>query len=210
MVGNWNVDVTVGAMPQAVATAFGKVNEQLIGAEYTPIAYLGSQVVNGTNYAVLAEQLVITGKDTKNVVVLIFNQKPGQVGDATLVSIERVVEAGGELGGTVVDVKTDIPEDAKAAFDKTFEGFVGSKVEPFALLATQVTKGVNYVFAAKVSPVVQDPTDSVELVTVNAMTGQVAFTDMLTSKHDVMSLGYAFTWLKNQNTSLGKPLGEWP
>ena len=192
MVGTWEVQVTVGGMPEPVATAFAKLNE-LVGAEYTPIAYLGSQVVNGTNYAVLAEQLLMDGKDTKNVVLVIFNQKPGQIGDASLVSIERVVEQGVGVGGTVVDVKTEIPADAKAAFDAAFEGYVGVKVEPFALLGTQVVKGTDYIFAAEVTPIVAEPVKYVALVTVNALTKRVTITDMLASKQD--SLGYAFTWL---------------
>lgn len=205
MLGSWDVKVAVDAMPQKLATAFGEV--QLAGAEYTPIAYLGSQVVNGINHAVLAEQLLITGKDVKNVVVMIFNEKDEKF---SLVNIERVVESGAPMGGITVDVKTSIPEDAQKAFDEAFEGFVGSNVKPFALLGTQVTTGVNYIFAAEVTPVVQEPTTSVAVVTINSMTKAVSFVDILTSKTDVMQLGYAFTWLKNQNTSLGKPLGEWP
>lgn len=205
MLGEWNVNVTVGMMPQKVATAFGKLNE-MVGAEYTPIAYLGSQIVNGTNHAVLAEQLVVTGKDTRNVVLVIFNEK-GM--DTTLVNIERIVESGAELGGIQVDVETDIPDEAKSAFDTVFNGFVGSKVEPFALLATQVTKGTNHVFAATMAPVTENPTKSVVLVTVNALTKEVGFVDILTSKRDVLSLGYAFSWLKSQNSSLVKPIGEW-
>ena len=71
--GGWSVNVEVGKMPQKVATAFSKLGD-LVGASYTPIAYLGSQVVNGINHAVLAEQTVLTGKDTKNIVVIIFNE----------------------------------------------------------------------------------------------------------------------------------------
>ena len=206
--GSWEVKVTVDAMPQKVATAVGELSEQLIGAEYKPIAYLGSQVVNGTNHAVLAEQTILTGKDTKNVVILIFNEKPNEM-KATLVNIERVIEQGGELGGIAVDVKTDIPAEAKEAFDKAFEGFVGSKVKPFALLGTQVVKGVDYMFAAEVTSVTAEPVTKVCLVTVNGMTGDLAFADMLDSRSDILSLGYAFTWLK-KGTSFGAPLGEWP
>jgi len=192
MVGNWEVKVAVDAMPQKVATAFGKVFEGFVGAEYTPIAYLGSQIVNGENHAILAEQLLVTGKDTKNVVVIILNQK-GE--DFTLVNIERVVESGAALGGTVVDVKTSIPEDAKAAFDAVLGENVGASVKPFALLATQVVKGTNYVFAAEVTPVVPNAKSSVEIVTVNALTKRAAFADVLSSGVEV---------------ALGKPLGEWP
>lgn len=193
MVGAWDINVSVGKMPEKVATACGKLNE-LVGAEYTPIAYLGSQVVNGTNHAVLAEQLVITGKDTKNVVVLIFNEKANEM-EATLVNIERVVESGGELGGVSVDVKTEIPEEAQAVFDEAFNDRVGVKVEPFALLGTQVTKGTDYIFAAEVTPVVQEPEKKVAIIVVNGLEKTVVFADLLKGKVETM-LGYAFTWLK--------------
>lgn len=75
MLGSWDVKVVVGSLPEKVATAVGELGEKLIGAEYTPIAYLGSQLVNGTNHAVLAEQVLTTGRDTKNIVVLTFNEK---------------------------------------------------------------------------------------------------------------------------------------
>ena len=94
MTGNWKVNVST-KFPQPIATALSEMKDTLIGAEYTPIAYLGEQVVNGTNHAVLAEQTILTGKDTKNIVLLIFNVKPTQVGGATLVSIERIVEGNG-------------------------------------------------------------------------------------------------------------------
>ena len=69
MVGTWNVKVHVDGMPQQVATAFGDILGNLFGAKYNPIAYLGEQVVNGTNHAILAEQTVVTGEDQKNIVL---------------------------------------------------------------------------------------------------------------------------------------------
>lgn len=204
MLGSWEIKVSTSGMPQKIASAVGDL--KLVGAEYTPIAYLGSQQVNGVNHAVLAEQLVITGKDTKNAVILIFNEKANE---ATLVAIERVLESGGELGGVQVNITTDIPADAKEAFESVFEGYVGLNVKPFALLGTQVTKGTNFIFAAEVEPVTREPEKKVALVTVNAMTKDIAFSDMLATNHDVMSLGYAFTWLK-KGTSFGAPLAEWP
>ena len=194
MVGTWNIDVSVGSMPEKVATAMVKLNEDLLGAEYTPIAYLGSQIVNGTNHAVLAEQLVLSGRDTKNVVLIIFNEKPGDI-NLTLVNIERVVEGGHGDGAVNVDVQTEIPTDAMVIFDKVIADFVGSAVDPFALLATQVVKGVNYIFAAEVKTMTEVPVKKVCLVTVNGLSNAIAFTDILES---------------SINVSLGKPLGEWP
>jgi hypothetical protein len=205
MTGSWDVKVVTNGMPQKVATAFGELAEKLIGAEYEPIAYLGSQVVNGTNHAVLAKQVLTTGRDTINIVVLIFNEKHGAM-EATLVSIDRVVEGGAPLGGVHIDPQTEIPADAMDAWNEAFGAWVGAKLEPIALLGTQVVKGTNFIFAATVTPVVPDATAKVSIVTINPMTGTVAFDDLLSTKYEA-SLGYAFTWLKG---SLGKPLGEWP
>jgi len=205
MLGAWEVKVSTSGMPQKVATAFDQLNE-MVGAEYTFVAYLGSQVVNGTNHAVLAEQTIVAGKDTKNAVVVIFRETKEGV---ALSGIERVLETGGELGGIKVDVTTNIPAEAKDAFTTTMEGFVGCKIELIALLGTQMTKGNNYIFAATSTSVTPEPETKVCMITVNPMTKDIAFADLLAAKHDVMSLGYAFTWLK-RGTSFGAPLGEWP
>lgn len=204
MVGSWNIDIHVGSnLPQKVASAMSKIGETLLGAEYEPIAYLGSQIVNGTNHAVLAEQTIVTGRDTKNVVVMIFNEKPNET-EATLVGIERVVESGLPMGGTQVDVHTDIPEDVMAEWNDAFMGYVGARVVPFAFLGTQIVKGVNYIFAASVTPATLEAEPKVAIVTVNSLTKHVDFIDLLQNKQ-AGALGYAFTWLKS-----AKPLGEWP
>lgn len=205
MVGNWEININVNGMPQKIASAVSKLNTTLIGAEYDPIAYLGSQVVNGTNHAVLAEQTIVTGRDSKNIVMLIFNEKPNEM-EATLVNIERIVEGGAPMGGIIINPMTVIPEEAMNEWNIAFEGFVGSKVVPFALLATQVVKGTNFIFAAELTPVVPDAKSKVVIVTLNSMTGTLAFADPFKTNQEA-SLGYAFTWLKN---GFGKPLGEWP
>lgn len=203
--GAWEVNVVVGSMPEKIATAVGKLGETFIGAEYEPIAYLGAQVVNGVNHAVLAQQVLTTGRDTKNIVVLVFNEKPGAM-EADLVSIERIVEGGAEMGGIQINAQTAIPADAQNAWNEAFAEFLGSEVKPFALLGTQVTTGVNYIFAATVKAVAPNAEAKAMVVTINTMKGMVAFADMLENKQEA-SLGYAFTWLKG---GLGKPLGEWP
>lgn len=181
MIGSWNVDVTVGGMPEKVATAFGKLNE-MVGCDYSPIAYLGSQIVNGTNYAVLAEQTVLTGKDTENIVLVIFNEKPGDI-DLTLVAIDRVLEGGAEYGGATINVETgEFDKTAQIVFDKALAGFVGSVVTPFALLGTQITRGTDFIFAAEVAPVVADNDKSIKtvaLVTVNELELGASFKNIL-------------------------------
>lgn len=196
--GGWNINVTVGKMPQKVATAMGKLGESMLGADYEPIAYLGSQTVNGINHAVLAQQVVINGRDTKNIVVLLFNEKPNTM-EVSLIGIDRIVESGDVMGGTVVDALTEIPADAMSVWNEAFDGFVGCNATPFALVGTQVVNGVNYIFAAELATVAKNPEKKVVLVTINSHTKEVAFADILVTKHDI-SLGYAFTWLTNGAT----------
>ena len=206
--GTWEVNISVDRYPQKIASALSKLNDQLVGAEYKPIAYLGSQVVNGVNHAVLAEQTVLSGKDIKNVVILIFNVKPNDI-VATLVNIERVVESGDKCGGILVDVSTDIPDDAMNALNSVF-CFVGFSIKPFAYLGSQVVKGINYIFAAETTNVAPDAKPRVSLIIANSMTGELSISDLLGTRADSMRLGYSFTWLKRQSTSLNGPLGEWP
>lgn len=187
MIGSWEVFVT-DKMPQKVASAFNGLD--LIGAEYEFIAYLGSQQVNGVNHAVLAKQTVVTGRDTENVVLMIFNEK-GM--DCNLINIERLVEGGPALGGMHIDATTNIPDDALDAFNSILADRVGANINPFALLGTKVTKGVNYLFAATLEPVVQNPVAEVVLMMVNSMTRESRIVNVLDSKLS-NALGYAFTW----------------
>ena len=188
--GSWDIAVQVGKLPQKVATAFDNLN--IVGTEYELIAYIGNQVVNGTNHAVLAKQTILNGKDTENVVVMIFNEKPNDM-NAVLVSIDRVLESGEPFGGVHVDVTTELSDEMINIWNDAFEGFVGSTVTPYALLGTQITNGTNYIFAAALATTAFEPEEHAMIVTINPMTKKVQMGDMLVSKHEA-SLGYAFTW----------------
>ena len=181
MVGTWDVKVHVNGMPQQVATAFGDILGNLFGAQYNPIAYLGEQVVNGTNHAILAEQTVVTGIDQKNIVLVVLNEKPGSIAgkDFALVGITRLIDGGAKFGGFHVDVEAPLGKEAEAVFKDAFEGFVGAKIEPFALLGTKVVKGVEYAFIATVSPMTLNGKQSVQIIYVNGLTGEVEFQDVI-------------------------------
>ncbi len=57
------------------------------------------------------------------------------------------------MGGWKACEDPTVTEESRAVLDKALEGFVGSKVEPVALLATQVVAGTNYCFLCRVTPV---------------------------------------------------------
>jgi hypothetical protein len=191
-VGSWKVNVSTD-YPQKVATAVAKLTDELFGAEYKPIAYLGSQVVNGINHAVLAEQTILNGKDTKNAVVIVFNEKPNTM-DVSLVSINTVVSGGNGLGAVEIDMTDDIPQDVKIAFEKAFAGYVGLNIEPFVYVGQQVTKGIDYILMAETVPVTLNPTKGIAVVTVHSMDNTLTVSSLIPTAKEAGELNYAFTW----------------
>lgn len=194
MTGIWKIDVNTHTMPQKVATAMAALDTQLIGTEYKFIAYLGTQQVNGINHAVLAEQTVLTGKDSKNIVILIFNEKPNE-DKVTLVSIDRVLESGLPLGGTNIDVKVneDIPEDVMEIWMDACHHCLGSRMIPVALLGTKITSSLNYIFIATIDSQLPESELELALITVNNSTKYMSFTDLLADKTE-SALSYTFSW----------------
>ena len=193
-VANWKININTDNMPQKIATAMSQLTNQLTGAEYKMIAYLGSQQVNGINHAVLAEQTVLTGKDSKNIVILVFNEKPNER-EATLVSIDRILETGLPLGGTNIDVKVDkdIPKDVMDIWIDACHHCLGSRMIPVALLGTKNANGTNYIFVASVDSQLPGSEIELALITVNDLTRRMSFVDLLADKTDY-ALGYAFNW----------------
>ena len=89
ILGGWNIDEMKSVnLPQKAQSAFTAVTGGLVGAEYMPVLYVGSQIVNGTNYCILAVQTIITGTPEKRLVKMIINVSSN--GTASLVSVSGV------------------------------------------------------------------------------------------------------------------------
>ena len=87
--GSWNIDEMKGCnLPQKVQSAFTSVTGELVGADYQPVLYVGSQLVNGTNYCILAVQTIITAEPEKRLVKVIINVSSN--GKASLVSVSGI------------------------------------------------------------------------------------------------------------------------
>lgn len=176
--GGWNIDPVVGMMPQKVASAVAELGEKLVGAVYEPIAYLGNQVVNGTNHAVLAKQTIVAGVDQTNIVVLKFNEREM---DCTLYAVEPVLQSGPAFGGYAINVEygDNLSDTARETFDVMTRNWVGVSISPIALVASKVVKGVDFVFVAKVTPVVPNASAAIKLVSVNSVAQTIDFVDIL-------------------------------
>lgn len=86
LLGGWNFDeVKAANLPQKVASAFTAVTGELVGADYMPVAYAGSQVVNGINHCIIALQKIVVPDAEMRLVKMIINIATN--GKATLVSV---------------------------------------------------------------------------------------------------------------------------
>lgn len=87
--GSWNIDDLKGVnLPQKAQSAFTAVTGSLTGADYQPVLYVGSQLVNGTNYCILAVQRLVTPKGETRLVKMIINVALD--GAASLVSVSGI------------------------------------------------------------------------------------------------------------------------
>ena len=71
--GGWNVNDEFGeaAIPAEAQAAFDKAMEGFAGVGYTPVAYLGSQLVAGHNYAFLCKSTTVTATPVTNLKVVV-------------------------------------------------------------------------------------------------------------------------------------------
>lgn len=166
-------------LPEKVQTAFNLANANLDGVMYTPIAYLGSQVVAGTNYAVLclAEPVVEKPEITLKVEIIYADLEGNyEVTKISDFNIEDYTQGEGKTpetlsgGWSVPETVTvsALSSDAEAAFKKALEGFTGNSLTPMAQLGSQVVAGTNYAILCNSKLVTAEPVSSIQVVTVYA------------------------------------------
>lgn len=68
--------VELTSMPQKAASAWSAV-EDLVGAMYKPIAYVGTQQVKGVNHWFIAEQTLLDAVMERNIVYFAINEFNG-------------------------------------------------------------------------------------------------------------------------------------
>lgn len=168
----------IGSLPENVATGFAAATDKLIGVGYSPVVYLGKQIVNGTNYAVLAETTVV-GADKKNPVIVVINQKPGTIGssadDFSLVSVDNLVDNFG-LGGYEIDgLLAGMPQPVATGFDKVTQSLLGCEYTPIVYIGKQIVNGTNYMVLAKSKVVGIEGTDKIVKVVINQKPGTEDF-----------------------------------
>lgn len=179
LMGGWNIGIAEGAaLPEEVQTAFDKALEGYVGMSLEPIAYLGSQVVAGANYAILCKGTpVVPGATPALKVVIIYAALDGS---ASISSVSDFSVADYNTGDMNTKAETGVPggwfastepacelgEEPAEALNKALEGFVGSNVEPLAVVGSQVVAGMNFAYICRLTTVTPDAMPSLGVVIV--------------------------------------------
>ncbi len=165
--------------------AFEKAVDGLTGYSYDPIALIGSQVVSGTNYAILCKGEVVVPDALPNYeIVYVYENLDGKaeiLGSKILVSGDDPENALGAFTVNEGEAALDKNTDAKAAFDKAFEGMTGASYDAVAYLGSQVVEGTNYLALFRETPAAQDPEVQFDVITAyEDLKGNVKLDDIQT------------------------------
>ena len=182
MSGGWAIDdqELQAKLPEEAAAAFSKATETLTGTTLEPVAYVGSQVVAGTNYMVLCRATSATEEpETTYQMAVIYADLEGNAEVTSLkdFDITEYVEGEGtkdfeQLAGgwsAAADATgAGLSENAKNAYDKAMETvcWEWGEVEPLASLSSQVVAGMNYVILCKGTLTEDDSAERIFVVTI--------------------------------------------
>ncbi|MBO6271049.1 MAG: hypothetical protein J6N19_18120 [Clostridium sp.] len=154
-----------------VKALLDKALDGMVGANYTPVAYLGSQVVAGTNHAILCRvSPVYPDAEETYAIVYLYEDLDGNVEITETVDSNRNTDlSDGELdGGWFLPESPALTDEAKDALEKALDGMVGASYDPIALLSSQVVAGMNYCILCEITPVYPDAESHYALVYVYA------------------------------------------
>lgn len=178
--GGWTIAESPD-VPDEVKALLEKAVEKMVGAEYEPVAYIGSQVVAGTNHALLCRITpVVPDAVSHYAIVTLYEDLEGIAMITDTYDSQAEGEAlSGELTGAWENPESPaVTDEAKAALEKAVEKMVGAEYKPVALLATQIVSGTNYSILCEVTPVVPDAESAFAIVHVyQDLEGNAEITD---------------------------------
>lgn len=158
-VGSWetNTDALSSSLTDDVRAAFHSATQGMMGASYEPIAVLATQVVDGTNYAILARQTTSDADGSVNwciVTLSVGSDGNARISEITKIDPDHVKTASsnpfGALGGWTVtnppSPSTLNDSDAQAYNEAVSQLDATVNLSPVACLSRQSVSGMNYLF----------------------------------------------------------------
>ena len=160
LVGGWTIAESP-AMNEERQAILDKALADYRDEKPTAVAYIGSQIVSGTNHAYVCRMPALTegGAETYAIAV-IYEDLSGNCifRDLYASDAETSIYDGENLaGGWTQAADPTVTEDVREALAQALEGITGAQHPPVAVLATQVVAGTNYAILCEVTPVVPNP-----------------------------------------------------
>ncbi|MBR5742864.1 MAG: hypothetical protein IKX85_03600 [Clostridia bacterium] len=164
--GGWEKPASP-VITEELKKVFDQAVSTLTGVEYIPVAYLGSQVVAGTNHSFLTKAAAtVPGAEAYYAIVTIYENLEGKAEILNAVETDISAENGGPLGGWTETETPEMTDEAKEALAKACETLAGVEYTPVALLATQVVSGTNYRILCESRATVPGSVDSYTILVV--------------------------------------------
>lgn len=167
-VGGWTVypDTTITDEERKV---FDKAIEGLTGVGYEPVAYLGSQVVAGTNHCFLCKATVVyPGTTPQYKLVYIYEKLDGTEEILNIADISLPGAGGADSnpipGGWSYAEDPAIDGKITSVVDKATEKLLGAEYEPVAYIGSQVVAGMNHAVFCRITAVSPDAVGGYALV----------------------------------------------
>lgn len=162
MTGGWTpaADYTVTEARKAI---FDKGMEALLGVDYAPLAYLGSQVVAGTNHVFLVKgTMVVPAQPVSYALAYFYEDLQGNVKLMNVADLPIVPQADGTLalpeeglmGGWAYVEDPALTDEDEAKLEAALQNQVGASYVIAAYLGEQVVAGLNRCLLVQVTPVV--------------------------------------------------------
>ena len=145
LLGGWEkVDSPV--ITEEMAALVEKASANLTGAKYTPVAYLGRQIVSGTNYLILCRTVSTVDPDAVEtyMFVTVYENLEGDAQISNVIDTGLPTNIADLSGGWSQAESSEVTDEIEELCDKAFEKLVGVGYKPVALLSTQVVAGMNY------------------------------------------------------------------
>lgn len=167
-VGGWSVPQDTKITEEELKI-FNKAIEGLTGVGYEPVAYLGSQVVAGTNHCFLCKSTVIyPGATNRYTLVYIYEKFDGteEILKFEDVTLPGTADADGTpiAGGWRYTEDPEADDNVTEVVDKATGKFLGAEYEPVAYIGSQVVAGMNHAVLCRVTAVSPDAESGYALV----------------------------------------------
>lgn len=167
-VGGWTIPADTKITDEEFAI-FNKGIEGLVGVEYEPVAYLGSQLVAGTNHCFLCKATVVyPGTTPQYKLVYIYEKLDGTEEILNIADIELPGAGDADSnpipGGWSYADDPSVDEKTASVVDKATEKLLGAEYEPVAYIGSQVVAGMNHAVLCRITSISPDAEDGYALL----------------------------------------------